>query len=116
MSSGGLVWRRLKRWYCTGPLGKAAVTSVGMPYLAMRGVVAGVATQGHPLAYFRSYVSHRGMSVVHDWKDWLGGYPYEVASPDRVFTAVRRRGFALDNLRTVRGNGCNQFVFRRFHD
>jgi len=24
----------------------------------------------------------RGMSVVHDWIDWLGGFPFEVAMPE----------------------------------
>jgi 2-polyprenyl-6-hydroxyphenyl methylase/3-demethylubiquinone-9 3-methyltransferase len=53
------------------------------------------------------------MSVYHDWKDWLGGYPFEVASPGRVLQELRPKSFELVNLRTVPGLGCNEFVFRR---
>ena len=56
------------------------------------------------------------MSVYHDWKDWLGGYPFEVAKPEQVLLALRSKDFNLVNLRTVRGLGCNEFVFRRAKD
>ena len=35
------------------------------------------------------------MSLVHDWKDWLGGYPYEVASRERMATYMENLGFEL---------------------
>ena len=54
------------------------------------------------------------MSRVHDWLDWLGGYPFEVARPEEIFNFYRRRGFALREMTTVGGSlGCNQFVFVR---
>jgi 2-polyprenyl-6-hydroxyphenyl methylase/3-demethylubiquinone-9 3-methyltransferase len=55
----------------------------------------------------------RGMKRWYDYLDWLGGYPFEVASPDAVFRFLREQ-FDLVELRTQRGNsGCNEFVFRR---
>lgn len=55
----------------------------------------------------------RGMSLWYDMFDWLGGYPFEVAKPERVFEFFRDRGYTLEMLRTC-GNrmGCNEFVFR----
>ena len=37
----------------------------------------------------------RGMSRWHDSVDWVGGYPYEVATPEAVFEFCRERGFVL---------------------
>jgi 2-polyprenyl-6-hydroxyphenyl methylase/3-demethylubiquinone-9 3-methyltransferase len=68
----------------------------------------------HPLARFKEYKMERGMSIVHDWIDWLGGYPFEVARPEEIFDFYRARGFQLDKLITCGGGlGNNQFVFTR---
>jgi 2-polyprenyl-6-hydroxyphenyl methylase/3-demethylubiquinone-9 3-methyltransferase len=55
----------------------------------------------------------RGMTGWHDLIDWLGGYPYEVASPEQVFEFCTERGFRLHRLRTVHTLGNNEFVFVR---
>ena len=60
------------------------------------------------------YQSLRGMSRWHDIVDWVGGYPFEVASPAAVVDFCRERGCALKRVRTVGGKmGCNEFVFER---
>lgn len=67
-----------------------------------------------PFADWRAKQADRGMSAWHDWVDWIGGLPFEVASPERVILPLRERGFVLENLKTVgRGWGCNEYVFRR---
>ena len=55
----------------------------------------------------------RGMDWWRDIVDWVGGYPYEVATPAEIFDFFRNRGFFLERLETVVGHGCNQYVFRR---
>ncbi len=52
--------------------------------------------------------------MVHDWRDWLGGYPLDVAKPEEIFEFYRDRGFVLEKLVTV-GNkqGNNEFIFRK---
>lgn len=63
---------------------------------------------------WRVYQSRRGMSRWRDIIDWVGGYPYEVATPDEVFEFCKRRGFVLTKLNVGRvGLGCNQFVFEK---
>jgi 2-polyprenyl-6-hydroxyphenyl methylase/3-demethylubiquinone-9 3-methyltransferase len=53
------------------------------------------------------------MNRWHDIVDWVGGYPFEFATPDAIFAFYRARGYALDALVTRRGVGCNEFVFSR---
>ncbi len=57
------------------------------------------------------------MSRWYDLVDWVGGYPFEVATPDEVLDFCRERGFVLIRMRTVGGGfGCNEFVFQREAD
>jgi hypothetical protein len=66
-----------------------------------------------PGASWRAYGQERGMSAWHDLVDWVGGYPFEVATPEAIFKHCRDKGFILDNLVTRQGRGCNEFVFSR---
>lgn len=107
------IWRAVKRLYCSGTPGRWLVSAVLVPYFAARALVAGLLRTGNPLSHFLEYRSRRGMSFYHDWVDWLGGYPFEVASVARVTRFYEESGFALANLVRTRRQGCNQFVFRR---
>jgi 2-polyprenyl-3-methyl-5-hydroxy-6-metoxy-1,4-benzoquinol methylase len=73
------------------------------------------ALAGKPLAAWREYGEQgRGMSPWRDVVDWVGGWPFEVATPEQVFDFCRARGFTLRRLQTCAGGlGCNQFVFDR---
>jgi len=56
----------------------------------------------------------RGMNIWYDLYDWLGGYPFEVSTPDQVFAHFRQKGYALSKLKTVGGrSGCYELVFQR---
>ena len=55
----------------------------------------------------------RGMSYWHDAVDWIGGYPFEVATPREIKDYFGKQGFVLENEILVRGAGCNEFVFKR---
>lgn len=60
------------------------------------------------------YQRNRGMTRWRDIIDWVGGYPYEVSTPDEVFDFCRERGFLLTKLKCGGvGLGCNEFVFVR---
>jgi 2-polyprenyl-6-hydroxyphenyl methylase/3-demethylubiquinone-9 3-methyltransferase len=107
-------WRRIKRFYCSGRLGRLLVTGSIIPYWVLRQLAADLFWRRNPLATYRQYHQARGMSVAHDWLDWLGGYPFEVAKPEAVLEFLLPRGFALRRLRTCGGSiGCNEFVFVR---
>lgn len=67
-----------------------------------------------PFADWRAKKKDRGMSAWHDWVDWVGGLPFEVAKPEEIIVPLREQGFALENLTTVgSGWGCNQYVFAK---
>jgi 2-polyprenyl-6-hydroxyphenyl methylase/3-demethylubiquinone-9 3-methyltransferase len=107
-------WTFVKRAYNTGPAGKLAVISVFVPYFVVRGILADVLRLRNPIVRYREYRRTRGMSITHDWLDWLGGYPFEVAKPEQIFDFYRARGFSLERLKTCGGKlGCNEFVFVR---
>ncbi len=55
----------------------------------------------------------RGMSVRRDAVDWLGGLPYEYASPDEVRSFMAGLGFEPVSENLTRRNGCSEFVYRR---
>jgi 2-polyprenyl-3-methyl-5-hydroxy-6-metoxy-1,4-benzoquinol methylase len=113
---GGLSrrWRAVKKLYCSSPLGKATVCAIAIPWFAGRRFVIDCLKGDNPAMFYRKYKERRGMSPLHDWFDWLGGYPFEVARPEQIFRFYRDKGFALANL-TTKGAlaGCNEFIFVR---
>ena len=69
---------------------------------------------GRYIDSWTSYRRNRGMTKWRDMVDWVGGYPYQVSTPDEVFDFARARGFLLTKLKCGRvGLGCNEFVFVR---
>lgn len=102
-------WTRVKRAYVTGgPLRRRALVAAAGAYFQLRSlaarVVVGAPSQPRP----------RGMDRRHDLVDWVGGYPFEVTSPEAVFEFFRQRAFTLEALSTCGGGlGCNEFAFRR---
>lgn len=105
-------WTLVKRLYCSGLAGRVAVRTVFYPYFAAGRLLADVLKRRNPFTSYSAYKSTRGMSVLHDWEDWLGGYPFEVAKPEEIFERFAQNRFILKKLRTCGGGlGCNEFVF-----
>jgi SAM-dependent methyltransferase len=110
-----LRWRRIKRTYnrlppAVRPLFVIATMAPRELAAALRFLRA-----GDPGGYVRTwtgYEAQRGMDKWHDMVDWVGGYPFDVARPDRIFDFHRRRGFVLARLEIHR-HGNNQYVFTR---
>jgi 2-polyprenyl-6-hydroxyphenyl methylase/3-demethylubiquinone-9 3-methyltransferase len=108
------LWCKVKQLYCSGILGRALVSGFFIPYFILRGLAADLLKSRNPVTRYTEYKKTRGMSVIHDWFDWLGGYPFEVAKPEEIFQFYRDKGFILENLITCGGGlGNNQFVFRK---
>jgi SAM-dependent methyltransferase len=86
--------------------------------LAMSAYLAMVVAKGeNPVTHVKNYRSNRGMSWRTDARDWLGGFPYEFATVEEVFTFVRKRfpDFTLVNLKITSGRGLNWYLFQREH-
>jgi 2-polyprenyl-6-hydroxyphenyl methylase/3-demethylubiquinone-9 3-methyltransferase len=108
-------WKWIKKTYCGLPgilktPFAALVTAPGELKSLLRYLVT-----LRPGEYVRSwtrYDERRGMSRWRDVIDWVGGYPYEVSTPDEIFEFFKSRGFTLTKLNCGNvGLGCNQFVF-----
>lgn len=107
------LWAAVKKTYCSHPLGRCLVTAVFVPLFALQSIFIGLFKYKNPFGHFAEYQRKRGMSIYHDWVDWLGGYPFEVATPEKIFLFYRNAGFHLRNLTTTNRLGCNQFVIQR---
>jgi 2-polyprenyl-6-hydroxyphenyl methylase/3-demethylubiquinone-9 3-methyltransferase len=65
-----------------------------------------------PIRMIREYHVGRGMSWRHDAIDWLGGYPYEAATPGEILEFVRRQfNFVLIKQNIDLKLGVSEFVF-----
>jgi 2-polyprenyl-6-hydroxyphenyl methylase/3-demethylubiquinone-9 3-methyltransferase len=64
-------------------------------------------------SYWRNYEKERGMSRWYDIVDWIGGYPFEVATFDEIVSFYQQRGYELVNSLRRDGSGCNELVFRK---
>lgn len=113
-------WRREKRFYSrAGPLTQRIIR------LLYQGgyCTALLATGRNPVRYVRDYKSARGMSWPHDTHDWLGGYPYESATPEEIVQCLNDLEFDTRRTHTkpaaargLFGSHCDEFVFARRSD
>ena len=107
-------WKLVKRVYCSGWVGRIMMKFLFYPYFALGRFVADVLKRRNPFTSYSEYKKNRGMSVIHDWVDWLGGYPFEVSKPEEIFEMYRAKGFNLEKLKTCAGGlGCNEYIFTR---
>lgn len=65
----------------------------------------------NPITYIKNYQSLRGMNFLTDIKDWLGGYPYEFASSEKIISYFESTGFTCIKTNPARSIGCNEFLF-----
>jgi len=100
------IWRVIKRTYCRSPSLMKRTAEFGF-YSVLR---LAHATMGN-----RDY-NQRGMNLWNDAVDWLGGYPYQSATPDEIAEIVGRvplRSFNTDKAPALGllGTGCAEYTF-----
>jgi SAM-dependent methyltransferase len=109
-------WKRLKKLYGQLPAPVRPVyAAITMLPTELRSAARAV-VRGRPLEYVREwtqYGANRGMNKWRDIIDWVGGYPYEAAKADELFTFFRDRGFTLQHLKCDAGLGCHELVFQK---
>jgi len=110
-------WHWIKTTYCRlpRPLKTPFAIAVSIPD-ELKALTRSLATL-RPREYIHSwtrYKNGRGMNRWHDIIDWVGGFPYEVATVDQIFDFYKEKGFSLSRVRSGGvGLGCNEFVFER---
>ena len=114
-----VYWSRINLWMKRAYVALPGPTKalIAGPYILaklLRGLVKDLVLLRNPLKRFRDKKKARGMSTWHDWIDWVGGYPFQVARPEQIFDFYRDRGFTLTALKTCGGgHGCNEYVFHK---
>lgn len=107
-------WKIVKRFYSSGGLGRTLMSIFFYPVFFFSGLLIDLVHLRNPVARYREHKKYRGMSLLHDWRDWLGGYPFEPAEPGRIISFYQNLGFELVHFQpTGHGFGNNQFLFRR---
>ncbi len=108
------IWWHIKKLYVSSPLLlKHLIVAISMLRLWGPRTIIDLCKL-RPFHTWKNYHSSRGMSAWHDVVDWVGGFPFEVASIDSIFTLYSKKEFYLKNIISVNGRlGCNQFVFRK---
>jgi 2-polyprenyl-3-methyl-5-hydroxy-6-metoxy-1,4-benzoquinol methylase len=106
-------WWQIKRFYNRAPAAMRVLMEVAYISKWSIGVLR---DRKNPVQAAREYQSTRGMALRTDVKDWLGGFPYEYASPDEIVSFCTTE-CGLETLKVApvgsRSTGNNEFVFRR---
>lgn len=105
------LWRIVKKVYCSSTFGKILVIALFFPWFFAKAAVKSIFHGKNEFAEYKKKT--RGMSIIHDWFDWLGGYPFETAKPEDIVDFYKSRGFVLQNIKTTTRTGNNEFVFRK---
>lgn len=103
------MWWWVKRIYCSGTFGQVLVSIFFIPILALRALLKSIVTGRNEWTAYKN--NNRGMSLWYDWIDWLGGFPFEVASVNAVKDFYEKRGFSLLKTVETKSWGNNEFVF-----
>jgi 2-polyprenyl-6-hydroxyphenyl methylase/3-demethylubiquinone-9 3-methyltransferase len=110
------LWKIIKRFYSSGWLGRATMSLIFYPIFFLSGFILDLIHLRNPARRYQEHKKYRGMSLIHDWRDWLGGYPFEPAEPAKIISFYENLGFELIHFEpTGHGFGNNQFLFRRIH-
>jgi SAM-dependent methyltransferase len=110
-------WAKIKQTYCRLPKVLRTPYTVVVSAPGEFKAMARAVLDGRPRSYFGQWSSastrDRGMNRWYDIVDWVGGFPYETAKADQIFTFYRDRGFQLTNMKIGGGLGCSEYVFER---
>lgn len=110
-------WKAFKKLYVESNLLLKKVLLYSMIfYFESRAVIGRALRKENPFSFkhWREYKKERGMSRIHDYIDWAGGYPFEVAKPEEIFDFYKKEGFQLERLKTCGGGlGCNEYLFQK---
>ena len=99
-------WLLVKKLYNFSWLTKIGMIAVHAPYLLLGRMIV------HALRGQKT--SGRGMAIWYDMLDWLGGLPFETATPEGLEAYLAKEGFVRVKSRLVgKKHGCFEMVFKR---
>ena len=101
-------WLIVKRIYNTNKLSMLLILLLFMPYFIFKSTITFL---------LLGKKQRRGMNIINNIIDWLGGYPFEVRSPYALIKYANKYNLKLIKINTV-GNkhGCNEYLFRKYDE
>jgi 2-polyprenyl-6-hydroxyphenyl methylase/3-demethylubiquinone-9 3-methyltransferase len=108
-------WLIIKKLYCRNFVFRFFIIIIFIPFYFILGAfIKDSLMCKNPFKRY-SLTNKRGMSIYYDWFDWLGGLPFETASPNEIIDFYLNNGFILKKKILV-GNklGCNEYVFQKY--
>jgi len=106
-------WWQIKRAYNHAPRPAQIAMEISYgAYWALSCLRSGT----NPARIARDYRESRGMALATDLVDWLGGYPYEFATPGEIAEFCEGQcGLVCEKVIAIGRDqtGNNQFVFKR---
>ena len=112
---GSKMWLFIKKMYNANILGRYLMTAICVSIFFLGRLVVDVLLLQNPFKRYAEYKKKRGMSVYHDWIDWIGGLPFEVASVKQLFDLYAFKHYSLTYIQTTNRFGCNELVFEKKH-
>jgi 2-polyprenyl-6-hydroxyphenyl methylase/3-demethylubiquinone-9 3-methyltransferase len=111
------MWRWIKKAYnrLPRPLKTPFILAILVPGQS-KALLQSILTRrlNEYIGSWTQYSKNRGMSRWHDAVDWIGGYPYEVATAGQLIDFFKIKGFeVLQVKRPDYKLGCNELVFAR---
>jgi len=100
------VWKIIKWLYnSSGTVGQRVLTGMLSPVI----FIAKWLVTGKDPRHMR-----RGMDFKHNIIDWVGGYPYEYASVEKIQNMLEGLGFQAIKIKPANvPTGCNEFIAQR---
>jgi 2-polyprenyl-3-methyl-5-hydroxy-6-metoxy-1,4-benzoquinol methylase len=107
-------WLKVKKVYNLSPqIGKRLMNFI---LLSVMYFILPIISLKNPLNLLKNYKKKRGMDPMIDIRDWLGGYPFEVATFKEVVNFLKKidQNFRLIKYHKVNLNASenNEFVFK----
>ncbi len=108
-------WLAVKKRYNKNIVGKLFILMIFIPFFSITYFLMDILRLKNPYTRYQIYKKNRGMAMYYDWIDWIGGFPFEVATTAELFNFYLSKGFTLTHLHTTNRLGCNELVFKRGH-
>lgn len=107
------MWRFIKRKYNQTPARLRFLILCPIGASLLLAMTVADLCRLHKPRIIADHSGSRGMSIWTDIVDWVGGYPFEVASRSEIIDFYEQRGFRLEKMVSCgRKLGCNQFVLK----
>jgi len=107
------IWLNIKRIYNIVP--KLYKIIMDWTYLLIYNFIVPLIKLQNPFRLTKEKAKIRGMSVLPDIRDWLGGYPFEYASVNEVEQFFKKldQDFILIKCTDIKTSANNEYLFRK---